>query len=548
MENATNIAVFLGRVAKVRPEDVAIYVPVGRKSGETQYTAHTYRELDEVSTAIAKGLAERGIGAGTRTALMVRPSFELFALTFGLFKAGAVPVMIDPGIGVRRMGRCLAESRPEAFIGIGLAHVARILLGWGRGTIKSLVTVGWWRLWGGRSLSHVIGLGRKSPASLPDMHLDDPAAILFTSGSTGAPKGVEYLHRHFLAQVQLIRDTYNIVPGEVDLPTFPLFALFDPALQMTTVLPEMDPTRPAKADPKKLVAAIKRFNVTNMFGSPALLDTLGRHIEAENVTLPTLKRVISAGAAVPATVMSRVLGGLKDDAQIFTPYGATECLPVATLSSREILGGTQSKTELGAGVCVGRPVSPNAVHVIAISDEAITHWSDCELLPAGEIGEIVVRGPTTTQAYFGRPDATALAKIAHDDSDWLSHRMGDVGYFDEEGLLWFCGRKVQRVETDGKTLFTVPIEMVFNRHPSVYRTALVGVGEEVRRGVLCVELEPGPHDWDAIRSDLAELGAAHEVTDSVQTFLRHPAFPVDIRHNAKIGREALAAWAARRLK
>ena len=130
---------------------------------------------------------------------------------------------------------------------------------------------------------------------------DDIAAILFTSGSTGVPKGAVYTHGNFLAQVELLKETYGIEPGEIDLPTFPLFALFDPALGMSAVIPEMDPTRPANVDPEKILGAIQRYGVTNTFGSPALLHRVGSYGAAHGVKLPTLRRVISAGApAQPA--------------------------------------------------------------------------------------------------------------------------------------------------------------------------------------------------------------------------------------------------------
>ena len=164
---------------------------------------------------------------GTRVAVMVKPSFELFALTFGLFRAGMVPVLIDPGIGVKRMGRCLDEAQVGAFIGISAAHVARLVFGWGRRHIKTLITVGRFRLWGGKSLLRVRAAANNWSKPLPTTRGSDLAAILFTSGSTGSPKGVCYQMRHFIEQTELIRSIYQIKPGEVDLPTFPLFALFD---------------------------------------------------------------------------------------------------------------------------------------------------------------------------------------------------------------------------------------------------------------------------------------------------------------------------------
>jgi acyl-CoA synthetase (AMP-forming)/AMP-acid ligase II len=164
------------------------------------------------------------------------------------------------------------------------------------------------------------------------------------------------------------------------------------------------------------------------------------------------------------------------------------------------------------------------------------------------VGEIVVKGPQVTREYFKAPVHTALAKIA--DGDAVRHRMGDLGYFDERGRLWFCGRKSQRVETRDGTLFTVPCESVFNTHPKVFRTALVGVGERSdQKPVLCVELEKGVgrSEHERIRQQLLDLGAEFGHTRQIRTVLFHPGFPVDIRHNAKIGRRALAEWAKPRV-
>ena len=130
----------------------------------------------------------------------------------------------------------------------------------------------------------------------------------------------------------------------------------------------------------------------------------------------------------------------------------------------------------------------------------------------------------------------------------VRHRMGDLGYFDEQGRLWFCGRKSHRLETAEGMMFTVPSEVRFNTHPAVFRTALVGVGEAGSQvPVLCVELEKAAATTDraTVERELREIGAGRPHTARVDRFLFHPGFPVDIRHNAKIGRPALAAWAAR---
>src|SRR5690606_10430055 len=279
---------------------------------------------------------------------------------------------------------------------------ARRLLGWARGA-RVLVTTGRRALLAGVTLAQVEADGTGAGPQLADTAPDEVAAILFTSGSTGVPKGVVYRHRHFVAQVEMLREAFGIQPGSVNLPTFPPFALFDPALGTTSVIPDMDPTRPAKADPRKLHDAIRRFNVDMLFGSPALVAVLAHHGEP----LPTVRRVMSAGAPVPADTVARLRALLPDDAGFWTPYGATECLP---LSGRE-LQSTRAATENGAGTCVGRPVPPNEVRIIAITDAAIARWEDAEVLPEGQVGEITVAGPTTTDAYFNRDAQTRAAKI-----------------------------------------------------------------------------------------------------------------------------------------
>jgi olefin beta-lactone synthetase len=546
-----NVADYLPRRARSHPLTLALIQPHGReRNGRPRYRHLTFRELDVECSTLARGLERIGIRRGMRTVLIVAPSLEFFVLTFALFKIGAILVLIDPGMGTKNLGVCLGEAEPEAFIGISKAHLARILLRWARGSVRVVVTVGSRLGWGGHTLEQIRRLGMaKEPYPATSVRSDETAAILFTSGSTGVAKGAVYSHGIFAAQVEMLRRTYNIEPGEIDLPTFPLFGLFAPALGMTAVIPEMDATRPAHVDPRKILGAIAHFGVTNLFGSPALIRRVGGYGAAHGIRLPSLRRVISAGAPVPAKAIESFVSMLADGVQVHTPYGATEALPVSSIGSDEILRETRYKTGEGAGICVGRSVDGITVRIIRISDEPIPVWDDNLEVPRGEIGEIVVQGPIVTRSYHNRPESTALAKIADPAHGSLYHRMGDIGYFDEQGRLWFCGRKSQRVVTASGTFFTIPCEGVFNTPLNVHRTALVGVTRNgVTEPVLCVEREVSlPSNEASLRRELLALGAAHPHTRAINTILFHNQFPVDVRHNAKIFREKLAVWAARRL-
>jgi len=544
-----NVATHLRRAAESRPFKRAVVCPSGRdRCGRVSWAHLTFQQLDRESDRLAHGLQCAGIGRGVRTILMVRPGLEFFELIFAIFKIGAVPVVVDPGMGIQRMLTCLRSTRPQAFVGVPRAHAVRTLFPQYFRTVSAWVTVGRRWFWGGHSLEKLRGDDWK-PFEMARTARDDVAAILFTTGSTGPAKGAVYTHGNFDAQLRQIGAHLDFGPDEVDLSTFPLFALFYPALGVTAVVPEMDPTRPARANPARIVEAILDQGVTNMFASPALLERLGDYGRARGIQLPSLRRVISAGAPVQARTLERFAPMLPADADIHTPYGATEAVPITSIRASEILAETRALTDKGYGICVGRPIQDICVRIVAVSDDPIPRWKEELVAPQGEIGEIVVKGPLVSQGYFENPAADALAKIPDRDGVW--HRMGDLGWIDRKGRIWFCGRKSHRVITAAETLYTIPCESIFNTHPLVLRSALVGIGPKDRQvPVICIELKEskGRIHRKALRAELMDLAASHELTRNIQIVLFHAAFPVDIRHNAKIFRERLAAWAARRVK
>ncbi len=551
-DQATNVASRLVETAMALPNARAVIVPGKRDAtNRRQYQVTTFQELDQETDRLARGLRQFGVTPGTRLVLMVRPGLEFVALTFAIFKVGAVAVLIDPGMGLRNLLACLDEVEPEGFLGVPLVQAVRTLLHGRYPQARFNVTVGAQpRLWDGLSWEELRGGPWKGP-ELEQLEPKAPAAIIFTSGSTGPAKGVLYSHKNFDAQVDEIRQRYNIQPGEVNLPGFPLFTLFDAAMGVTTVIPDMNPSRPAQLDPPKLIEAIHDWHVTQSFGSPAIWEKISRYCQEHRLKLPSLRRVLSAGAPVPPSVLSRLQDCLPAEAQIETPYGATEALPISSISATEVLGETAIQSSLGAGTCVGRRFSQIEWKIIQATDRVIPSLDQAELVSQGNTGEVIVRGPVVTSEYFRKPEVTAASKIQDGESFW--HRMGDVGYLDSEERLWFCGRLKQRVMTAEGPLDTEPVEGIFNQHTRVFRSALVGVGEPASQSpVVIVELQRGQPirgaaDRESLLSDLRQLAVSHALTRAIDTFLIHPRFPVDVRHNAKIGREKLSQWAIQKL-
>jgi len=599
-----NIAHHLTDMAAAHPAATAIKIPRGRlSSGAIDYLTLTFAELHDEVLAWQHHLAARDVRPGDHVLVMVRQGLPLIASVFALFRHGAVPVIIDPGMGLKSFLRCVAHTRPRVLLGIPVARVLSHICRRAFRSVEVRVSVS------GSPLARARAEIPNPKSQIPKkFQIPNPksqnseselAAILFTSGSTGAPKGTCYEHAMFEAQIRAIRAAYDIAPGEVDLSMLPIFALFAPALGMTTIVPELDPSRPATLDPAKIVQAIQQEQVTNSFGSPTLWNKIADHCLARNITLPTLRRILCAGAPVPAALWEKAKKILPNG-QLHSPYGATECLPVSTISGDEIAGLSgmgvppMSADRVAwasrpcSGACIGRPAPETQIKIIAITDTPIPALSDARELPPNEIGEIIVTGPAVTREYDNLPEATAAAKILpgsarvpraasgvspdaclglgrdaqastrdacaprkQENAISLWHRMGDTGYLDPTGRLWFCGRKAERVETPAGTLHTEPIEQIFRAHPEVARCALIALGDRATRAQTpAIVIQPAPKKLTPaqrarLAAELRALAQAHPHTQQITRFYFHPAFPVDVRHNAKIHRLALARWCAR---
>ncbi|MDZ4819400.1 MAG: fatty acid CoA ligase family protein [Planctomycetota bacterium] len=552
----STIVQMLHHASTTRPDAIAIAEPTKRFDAQSQriYRTVTFAQLSADCRTIATGLVAAGVRPGMRLALMVPPSIDFITLVFALLESGAVQILIDPGMRGRNLLRSLQDAEPEGFVGIPKAQMLRRLFRHRFPKAKLNVTVGR-SVWpGGKSLDQIRSLGAGDVA-LPQLQPTDSAAIIFTTGSTGPSKGVHYHHRNFAWQAVQIQERYNIQAGEIDVPCFPLFGLFNAAMGVTTVIPRMNASRPAKANPANIVEAITQWQATQSFASPAVWDKVGPYCQEKAITLPTLRRVLSAGAPVPARVLSAMTNCLLPEAEMHTPYGATEALPVSTITASEVLQETWPATEKGRGVCVGKRFSGIEWRVIQIVDGPIKSIDDSVPLPAGDIGELIVRGPVVTTEYVTRREANATAKIADSSAGGaVWHRMGDCGYLDEQDRFWFCGRVAHRVVTAERAMYTIPCEAIFNTHRRVRRSALVAVQVKgVISPAIVIEPKKGefPYSGDSHVSfyrELLLLAARHEHTRGIQYFLFRRHLPVDIRHNAKIFREKLAVWATRQLR
>lgn len=528
----------------------ALHHSASRLGGQVALTAlenRTWRQwsfaqLAENSHGFAAALQQRGVRQGDRVMLMVRPSMEFVCLSFALFQLGAVVILIDPGMGYKNLLRCIASVRPEILVGIARAILFSRIFRRPFASLRQRIVVGRGGLFSGAGLVPIQG------EELPEFaaKADDLAAIIFTTGSTGPPKGVEYTHGIFHTQLGLIRDYFGIGKGDIDQPGFPLFGLFATALGAQAVIPDMDPTRPARVDPEKFVCTLLEYKVTYSFGSPAIWNVVSRYCVEQGIVLP-VRKVLMAGAPVPGELVERVQRILPPEGRIFTPYGATESLPVAAIEGGEIVEETWPMTRIGRGACVGRPLPGMELKIIEPVDGPIATWAEVREVQAETIGEIVVRGPVVTRAYAGNVEETRLAKIIDGEGFW--HRMGDMGVLDGQGRLWFCGRKAHRVATTKGMLYTICCEAIFNEHPQVRRSALVGLGSWGRQTpVMIVEPANKIHNPEQLFRELRDLALANTLTRDIAQFLIHPSFPVDIRHNAKIFREKLASWAGKRVQ
>lgn len=520
------------------------------KAGRYLYLTRTYAQLLREVDQMAQGLRSVGLGQGSKTLLLIKPDIDLPVTVFALFKIGAVPIVIDPAMGLKRLLACIKQVEPQAMIALPAIHALRVFAADALRSVQTYISNGACALPRTHRLAR-LRHANPSPGDMADTLGSDLAAIFFTSGSTGTPKGVEALHKTLGAQIAHFGSMSGGDEPGVELAAFPVATLIGPCLGQTSVIPDMGSMHPGRCRPDNLVQTIDDFGITSGFASPIVWERLSRYGATENIRLPSIRRAFSGGAPIPFKMVRR-LSALLPNGVMHTPYGTTEVTPISTIDANEISRDTAHLARLGHGTCVGRVVPGLQVQIIDITEQALPHWRDVRLMPPGAIGEIVVKGPLVSPRYHLDPVNTALSKIQPDEGDdpdqpW--HRTGDTGYVDAQGRLWFCGRIRHIVQVDGQRYFSVQAEEILNAEPEVWRSALVGATVQGQT-CLCVVVEFYPEHKAGITPE--RLQALRDKLDGLGFPVRHVlpyphTFPVDKRHNSKIERHLLARWAQQHL-
>lgn len=514
----------------------------------------SWQQLDGNILDLAAGLREAGLRSGSRVSLMVPPGVDLTVALYACLRLGAVVVVADAGLGTSGLSRAVKGATADFLIGIDKALAAASVLGWpGRRISVQDLPAARRRIVGVEtSLAALAGRGAGRGARRPTHTVDPaaPAAVLFTSGSTGPAKGVLYTHRQLAAMRDTVAETFGIRPGARLVAGFAPFALLGPALGTVSVTPAMDVTAPRTLTARALADAAAAIEATVVFASPAALrnvlatrDAVGG---AGHKALESIELLLSAGAPVPEPLLAEVQR-LMPRASLHTPYGMTEALPVTDISLEQIQAAdaeTAAGTVAGAGngVCVGRPVHGARVAVVPLAADGTAPGSHL-VTEAGVTGEILVSAAHVKEAY----DRLWLTQRASTSlPGW--HRTGDVGHFDAAGRLWVEGRLDHVVTAPGAAVTPVGAEQAIERLDCVRLAAIAGVGPAGTQAVVAViETVPPARKAGPAAPELSGRvrRAAREAGVNVSAVLAVPALPTDIRHNAKIDRTRLSRWASR---
>jgi acyl-CoA synthetase (AMP-forming)/AMP-acid ligase II len=524
----SNVLAVLRDVARRVPDRPALVMGGGR----TISFARLWERIDRASV----GLRQREINPGDRAIVMIPMSIDLYVALLALLKIGAVAVFVDPWIGRRQIAAFAAFAEPRAYLGIPRSHLLRWLEPALRKVPLSVTT--------GRRLA---GLpARTTLAELEDAPgdgwicpagPDDSALITFTSGSSGEPKGADRTHGFLLAQHRALAEAFPVRNDEADMPMFPIFALNNLALGVTSVVPQMDFRRVERVDPAPVLAQMASRDVRTCTASPPFFDRLAPAIRAAGGRV-RLRRILTGGAPVSDAQLRAWRRDLPDT-EIVVAYGSTEAEPVAHLAAEERLETVSDVRPRTPGFCAGRPIDRIQARVIRIHPGPVElgegGWADWEV-PRGEIGELAVTGEHVCKSYYRNPKAVAENKIVDRNAPGgtVWHRMGDTGYLDGDGRFWLCGRVHSTIRRAGQEIHPQLVEQAARgEDPRIRRLAAVGLPDPAlgERVVLVLETETG--EDDTLQRDVTDrLAAAGLAVDEIR--ITRVSLPVDPRHNSKI--------------
>lgn len=517
-------------IADRAADPVGAALPAVVEVGETTERM-SFEELNTDVEMVAAGLADHGVVAGDRVALLIPPGRDLSSCLYACWRLGAVAVLADAALGATRLGAAIKAAAPSYLIGIDKALAASRSMNWpGERISLTPLPSGKARVLGVATSLEEIRLAGAMAESPPAADDDADAVVVFTSGSTGPSKGVVYKHHQLQAQREAFRSIIGIEAPDRLVAAFAPFALFGPSLGLPTAVPDMDVTAPGTLTAPALAAAIRAIDGTLVFASPAalknVLATAGDLAAEDHRSLEQVRIVLSAGAPVPPTVLGE-LRALMPNAEAATPYGMTELLPATMITLDQIeAAGT------GNGVCVGRSVDGVLARIAPFDTPEILSKEP------GVSGEVILRAPHAKDRY---DQLWATQQATEQPVGW--HRTGDVGHFDAEGRLWIEGRIGDVISTVDGPVTPVGVELAAESVPGVEQAAVVGVGP-IGTELLAVVIVPSDSPRKPGHADVALADAIRAATPHpIAAVLTSPHLPTDKRHNSKIDRETIRNWA-----
>ena len=455
-------------------------------------------------------LVHQGAQSGDRVAILAPFTARTIAFIYACWAEGIVPVVADPGLGISNMRRALRESRPQFVVTVRATHVAARALHIAHRAQRLDL----------EEMTSPRGHVRTEDIAISD---GTEAAVLYTSGATGPAKGVMYTHGQLRALAAVIQKQFAITDEDGIAAAYIPFALYGPAWGVAVALPKINVVAPSKLSASNLHTALDGVNGSILFAAPAPL----RNIIKDGATFNSVRCVMSAGAPV-SDVLLRDVAHAFPQAELFSPYGMTEMLIVSD--------GVRGTTSSHRGVAVGMPLPSADVMILPLgftSDEPVAP------LEQGITGEVFVTGPWLSAGYDQHWERNRNARVLFNGSEW--HRTGDVGHLDNG--LFIEGRIAHVIRAGDSVLTSVPIEQAVEEVLPGVSAAAVGVPVNVNEALVVV-LCDGETTGAA---DIAIERKVHEVAPDVVAVLFKKKLPVDRRHNSKIDRTALGAWAAAEL-